>query len=202
MHTLYKKFILICMSTILLTACSDSYSNDSSQTDSTQNDRIVHEQETESRVTTQENAKQNDSEENNEIVQERKGKTFTAQVVKVIDGDTVKIELPNGNEETVRLLLIDTPETVHPTKDVQPFGPEASQFAKNLMPANSEVEVELGIGERDKYGRLLAYFYVDGKMVNKLLLEKGLARVAYVYAPNTNTWMNSKQLKKRRNKKK
>ena len=50
MHTLYKKFILICMSTILLTACSDSYSNDSSQTDSTQNDRIVHEQETESRV--------------------------------------------------------------------------------------------------------------------------------------------------------
>ncbi len=185
MHTLYKKFILICMSTILLTACSDSYSNDSSQTDSTQNDRIVHEQETESRVTTQENAEQNDSEENNEIVQERKGKTFTAQVVKVIDGDTVKIELPNGNEETVRLLLIDTPETVHPTKDVQPFGPEASQFAKNLMPANSEVEVELGIGERDKYGRLLAYFYVDGKMVNKLLLEKGLARVAYVYAPNT-----------------
>ena len=121
MHQLYKKFMLICMSTILLTACSDSYSNDSSQTDSTQNDRIVQEQETESRVTTQENAKQNDSEENNEIVQERKGKTFTAQVVKVIDGDTVKIELPNGNEETVRLLLIDTPETVHPTKGRSTF---------------------------------------------------------------------------------
>ncbi|AOH54088.1 hypothetical protein ABE28_006965 [Peribacillus muralis] len=116
---------------------------------------------------------------------EEKGKTFTAKIVRVVDGDTVKIKLANGNEETVRLLLIDTPETVHPSKPVQPFGPEASKFTKNLMPAGSTVEVETGIGERDKYGRLLAYFYVDGKMVNKLLLEKGLARVAYVYAPNT-----------------
>ncbi|WP_057912283.1 thermonuclease family protein [Peribacillus muralis] len=116
---------------------------------------------------------------------EEKGKTFTAKIDKVVDGDTVKIKLLDGNEETVRLLLIDTPETVHPSKPVQPFGPEASKFTKNLMPAGSTVEVETGIGERDKYGRLLAYFYVDGKMVNKLLLEKGLARVAYVYAPNT-----------------
>ncbi|WHY58037.1 thermonuclease family protein [Peribacillus simplex] len=116
---------------------------------------------------------------------EEKGKTFTAEIIKVVDGDTVKIKMANGNEETVRLLLVDTPETVHPSKPVQPFGPEASKFTKELMPAGSEVEVETGIGERDKYGRLLAYFYVDGKMVNKLLLEKGLARVAYVYAPNT-----------------
>ncbi|PJN87304.1 nuclease [Bacillus sp. mrc49] len=118
-------------------------------------------------------------------VNEEKGETFTAKIVRVVDGDTVKIKLENGNEETVRLLLIDTPETVHPSKPVQPFGPEASKFTKELMPAGSTVEVETGIGERDKYGRLLAYFYVNGKMVNELLLEKGLARVAYVYAPNT-----------------
>lgn len=117
--------------------------------------------------------------------QEKKGSTFTATVVKVIDGDTIKIQLPNGNEETVRLLLIDTPETVHPSKPVQPFGPEASKYTKSLMKAGSKVEVEPGISERDKYGRLLAYIYVDHKMVNKLLLEKGLARIAYVYAPNT-----------------
>ena len=123
--------------------------------------------------------------QNTKTIQENKGKTFIATIVKVIDGDTVKIELSNGNEETVRLLLIDTPETVHPTKAVQPFGPEASQFSKKLMPANSKIEVELGINERDKYGRLLAYLYVDDKMVNKLLLEKGLARVAYIYVPNT-----------------
>jgi micrococcal nuclease len=136
-------------------------------------------------------SKQEDSISNEDIrssagsSNEEKGKTFTAEIIKVVDGDTVKIKMANGNEETVRLLLVDTPETVHPSKPVQPFGPEASKFTKELMPAGSEVEVETGIGERDKYGRLLAYFYVDGKMVNKLLLEKGLARVAYVYAPNT-----------------
>ncbi|RFU69954.1 nuclease [Bacillus sp. V59.32b] len=116
---------------------------------------------------------------------EAKGKTFLATVVKVVDGDTVKIKMDNGQEETVRLLLIDTPETVHPSKPVQPYGKEASQFAKKLMPAGSHIEVEPGIGERDKYGRLLAYFYVNGESVNKKLLENGLARVAYVYAPNT-----------------
>lgn len=186
MHQLYIKFLLlVCMNIILLTACSGGNSNNPSQIDSTQNHTTVQEQEDTSPVTNQKNYEQKDLENNNESVQENKGKTFIAKIVKVIDGDTVKIQLPNGNEETVRLLLIDTPETVHPTKGIQPFGPEASQFSKKLMPTNSEVEVELGIGERDKYGRLLAYFYVDGKMVNKMLLEKGLARVAYVYAPNT-----------------
>ncbi|MFD6440458.1 thermonuclease family protein [Peribacillus sp. NPDC060186] len=134
----------------------------------------------------QENSTSNsETKSNSDSSNEEKGKTFTAKIVRVVDGDTVKIKLSNGNEETVRLLLIDTPETVHPSKPVQPFGPEASKFTKELMPAGSEIEVETGISERDKYGRLLAYFYVDGKMVNKLLLEKGLARVAYVYAPNT-----------------
>lgn len=116
---------------------------------------------------------------------ETKGKTFPATVVKVIDGDTVKIKMKNGQDETVRLLLIDTPETVHPSVLEQPFGREASQLAKKLMPPGEQIEVEPGISERDKYGRLLAYFYVDGVSVNKMLLEKGLARVAYVYAPNT-----------------
>ncbi|WP_343032855.1 stalk domain-containing protein [Cytobacillus depressus] len=105
-------------------------------------------------------------------------------VTKVVDGDTVKVSL-NGKEETIRLLLIDTPETVHPTKPVEPFGKEASDFAKQLMPPGKAVKVELDVSERDKYGRLLAYVYADGRMVNELLLEKGLARVAYVYVPNT-----------------
>lgn len=91
----------------------------------------------------------------------------------------------NNKEESVRLLLIDTPETVHPDKPVQPFGKEASNYAKSLMPEGSNVQLELDISERDKYGRLLAYVWANGKMVNKLLLEKGLARVAYIYAPNT-----------------
>ncbi|MGG3797804.1 thermonuclease family protein [Metabacillus fastidiosus] len=106
-----------------------------------------------------------------------------AEVTRVVDGDTMKI-LVDGKEETVRLLLVDTPETVHPNKEVQPFGPEASKFAKDML-NGKKVQIELDVSERDKYGRLLAYLYIDGKMFNELLLEKGLARVAYIYAPNT-----------------
>lgn len=108
-----------------------------------------------------------------------------ATITKNVDGDTVNINL-NGNEEKVRMLCIDTPETHHPRLGVQPFGPEASDFAKKTLYVGKHVQVELGIGGgRDKYGRLLAYIYVDGKMFNEMVLEKGLARVAYIYAPNT-----------------
>jgi micrococcal nuclease len=107
-----------------------------------------------------------------------------AVVLEVIDGDTLKVEV-NGKQETVRLLLIDTPESVHPTKPVQPFGVEASDYVKKLLPKGTEVKLELDVRERDKYGRLLAYVWVEGKMVNELLLEQGYARVAYVFEPNT-----------------
>lgn len=108
---------------------------------------------------------------------------ISAKVIKVVDGDTLNVEI-DGKKETIRLLLIDTPETVHPIKPVQPFGPEASEFLKDKLNGN-DIRVELGIGERDKYGRLLAYVYVEDQMVNKQLLERGLARVAYVFEPNT-----------------
>ncbi|WP_102345493.1 thermonuclease family protein [Bacillus sp. Marseille-P3661] len=107
----------------------------------------------------------------------------SAVVTNVVDGDTFDIMI-NNKEERVRLLLVDTPETKHPSKPVQPFGKEASQFTRDIL-EGKEVMVELDISERDKYGRLLAYIWVDGKMINEMLLEKGLARVAYVYAPNT-----------------
>lgn len=104
-------------------------------------------------------------------------------VTNVVDGDTLDVSI-NNKEERIRLLLVDTPETKHPSKPVQPFGPEASQFAKETL-KGKEVEIELDVSERDKYGRLLAYVWLDGKMFNELLLEKGFARVAYVYPPNT-----------------
>ena len=105
------------------------------------------------------------------------------QLVEVVDGDTIKVQM-NGKTETVRLLLIDTPESVHPSKPVQPFSKEASKYTEDLL-RDADVELELGIGERDKYGRLLAYVYADGKSVQESLLKKGLARVAYVFEPNT-----------------
>ncbi|WLR49942.1 thermonuclease family protein [Bacillus tianshenii] len=114
---------------------------------------------------------------------EEQNNTFEATVPYVVDGDTLDIRF-NGKEERVRLLLVDTPETKHPDKPVQPFGPEASTFAKETLEGKT-VEVELDVSERDKYGRLLAYIWVDDKLFNEMLIERGLARVAYVFEPNT-----------------
>jgi micrococcal nuclease len=108
-----------------------------------------------------------------------------AVVERVIDGDTLKVKIGNNKEETVRLLLIDTPESVHPTKPVQPFGLEASHYVKTLLPPGTDIKLEFDVRERDKYGRLLAYVWIGDRMLNELLLEKGYARVAYVFEPNT-----------------
>ncbi|PSJ67272.1 nuclease precursor [Brevibacillus brevis] len=106
-----------------------------------------------------------------------------AKVLEVVDGDTIKVKI-NDKEETVRFLLVDTPETKHPKYGVQPFGKEASDFTKQLLTEKTvELEQDVNNGP-DKYGRLLYYIYVDGKSVQEQLLEKGLARVAYVYVPN------------------
>ncbi|ALS21468.1 MULTISPECIES: thermonuclease family protein [Paenibacillus] len=105
----------------------------------------------------------------------------TAKVTGVVDGDTIKVEL-EGKEETVRMILVDTPETVHPNKPVQPFGPEASALAKKTL-EGKEVKLERDVSQRDRYGRILAYVYVDDQMFNEVLLEKGLARVS-VFPPD------------------
>lgn len=105
----------------------------------------------------------------------------SATVTNVVDGDTIDIQLA-GKEERVRLLLVDTPETVHPSKPVQPFGPEASKYAKDIL-AGEEVRVEYDGPKRDHYDRLLAYIWIDGENFNQQLLEKGFARYAYVYDP-------------------
>lgn len=110
-------------------------------------------------------------------------KTFDAEVVSVVDGDTIKVKI-NGKVESVRFLLVDTPETNHPRLGEQPFGQEAKAFTKKMLEGKT-VQLEKDVSERDKYGRLLYYVYVDGKSVQEELLRNGLARVAYVYVPNT-----------------
>lgn len=91
-------------------------------------------------------------------------------VVKVIDGDTISL-----GREKVRLWGVDTPETVHPKKGKEPFGPEAKKLTASLVHAKP---VRLVRSEKkDKYGRTLAYVYLpDGRSVNEELLRKGLAR--------------------------
>ncbi|SIS65799.1 thermonuclease family protein [Salimicrobium flavidum] len=105
----------------------------------------------------------------------------TTIVTEVVDGDTIRIK-HNGEEESVRLLLVDTPETKHPSLPVQPFGKEASEFATKEL-KGEEVEMEYDGPKRDKYDRLLAYIWVDGELFNEQLLEEGLARYAYEYDP-------------------
>lgn len=107
-----------------------------------------------------------------------------ATLIKAIDGDTVKL-MYKGKPMTFRLLLIDTPETKHPKKGVEKYGPEASAFTKRMVENAKKIEVEFDKGQKtDKYGRGLAYIYADGKMVNQALVRQGLAKVAYVYKPN------------------
>ncbi len=106
------------------------------------------------------------------------------EVTSVIDGDTIKI-MYDGKEETVRYLLIDTPETNHPRLGEQPLGKEATAANKQLI-NSGDVTIEFDVGERfDDFGRLLAYIYVDGESVQEQLIESGMARVAYVFPPNT-----------------
>ncbi|MCY8923045.1 thermonuclease family protein [Bacillus atrophaeus] len=103
---------------------------------------------------------------------------------RAVDGDTIKIKY-NGNVDTVRYLLVDTPESKKQDSCVQPYGEDASKRNKELV-SDGKLQLEFDKGDRrDKYGRLLAYVYVDGKSVQETLLKEGLARVAYVYEPNT-----------------
>ncbi|UOR13646.1 thermonuclease family protein [Halobacillus amylolyticus] len=106
-------------------------------------------------------------------------KQTNATVTRVIDGDTLEVSM-NGQTEDVRLLLIDTPETVHPSEPVQPFGAEASQFVKEKL-SGEKVRVKVGQEKRDHYGRLLAYVFIDGETIQEMLLREGLARTAYLY---------------------
>jgi micrococcal nuclease len=104
------------------------------------------------------------------------GDPGAARVTGVVDGDTIEVDL-GGQHEKVRLLGIDTPETHHPTKPVQCFGPEASEHTAELLPAGTEVRLERDDEERDDYGRLLAYVYrrPDDLFVNLALVQQGYA---------------------------
>ncbi len=106
------------------------------------------------------------------------------KIVRIVDGDTVVISIDNKDVK-VRLIGIDTPETVDPRKPVQAYGKEASNFLANLL-KGEEVYIEYD-GEKselDKYGRLLAYLYrvPDGLFVNLEIVRQGYGH-AYTKYP-------------------
>ena len=78
--------------------------------------------------------------------------------------------------------IADTPETHHPTKGVECYGPEASAYTERVL-TGRRIQLELDVETRDKYGRLLAYVYLDGHRFNDDLLRRGYARVLII-SPN------------------
>ncbi len=105
----------------------------------------------------------------------------TYPVVKVVDGDTVAV-LMNGKPVTLRLIGLDTPETVDPRKPVQCFGKAASDKAKELLTGKTvRLEFDASQGTLDKYGRTLAYVYLpDGTLFNEYMIFTGYAH-EYTY---------------------
>jgi micrococcal nuclease len=103
-----------------------------------------------------------------------------------VDGDTVVLSGPDG-PVTVRLIGVDTPETVHPNKPVERFGREASAFLKTLIGGKLvRVEYEPGSPRLDRYGRTLAYLYLEpgGLFVNREIVARGYGH-AYTKYPFT-----------------
>jgi len=100
--------------------------------------------------------------------------TARGRVVRAIDGDTIEVAIAGGRED-VRLIGIDTPETVKPGTPVQCYGERASHFTQRLLEGR-RVRLAFGVERRDVYGRLLAYVRLGRRFVNADLARRGLAR--------------------------
>jgi micrococcal nuclease len=117
-----------------------------------------------------------------------------AHIVRVVDGDTVRVVIDEvldgpgagestvGNEYPVRLIGIDTPESVRPGTPVECFGREASDAAKALL-GGEDVRLVKDVENVDQYDRLLRYVYIGDEMANARLVVNGYA-TAYTYPPN------------------
>lgn len=114
----------------------------------------------------------------------RKAPTGTFTLVKVIDGDTFWAENENGAKVKVRLIGIDAPETRNSARKKKGYyGPEAKICLAKMI-GGRRLFLETDIQQLDRYGRLLAYVFVEGRLfVNQKLVEKGCAVVA-TYPPN------------------
>jgi micrococcal nuclease len=100
---------------------------------------------------------------------------LTGHVVRVSDGDTIRVRLSSGREERVRYIGVDTPETAKPGAAAECFADRAAAFNARLV-ADREVRLERDVEERDRYGRLLAYVYAGDTLVNGELVRRGYAQ--------------------------
>ena len=112
-------------------------------------------------------------------------KIADGKIVKVVDGDTVDIDI-DGHTERVRLIGVNTPETKHPTKPIECFGPEASAYLTQLLPKGTTVRIERDVEARDRYGRMLLYLYLGSNdlFINLDLVARGYGTPMSI-EPNT-----------------
>jgi micrococcal nuclease len=103
-------------------------------------------------------------------------------VIRVVDGDTVDVQTADGRTERLRLIGMDTPEVVDPRTPVQCFGREASSRAHELLDGQSVgLELDSSQGERDRFGRMLAYLWLpDGRNLGEVMIADGFAH-EYTY---------------------
>lgn len=101
-----------------------------------------------------------------------------AEVVRVVDGDTIIVRI-GSREERLRYIGINAPESVAPNQPVECWGPESARANQEIV-GDETVYLERDVSDRDRFGRLLRYVYVEGQdgeleLVNRLLVERGYA---------------------------
>lgn len=111
-------------------------------------------------------------------------------VIRVLDGDTIEL----ANKEKVRYIGVDAPELGHSRRVVEYYAQEAYRANRELV-EGKKVILEFDVQKRDRYGRMLAYVYVDGLMVNEWLVANGYAKAA-AFPPNIKHADRFRQLEK------
>lgn len=103
-------------------------------------------------------------------------------LAKCVDGDTARFNI-NGEVKSTRFIAIDTPESVHPKKKVEPYGKEASNYTCNKLKNAKKIVLEYDENstKTDKYDRIIAWVFVDDELLQEDLVTKGYAKVAYLY---------------------
>lgn len=124
-----------------------------------------------------------DEEENENVEELEDSNKITVTLEACVDGDTAKFKLEDNSIIKARFLAIDTPETVHPTKDVEAYGKDASELTCKILTDATDIVLEYDESSTkvDKYGRELVWVFADGVLVQDSLIAKGYAKVAYLY---------------------
>ncbi len=164
---------------------SNVVENDIQNTQESQEETVLSSEENDRNI----NTKNTDTvkQKNNTIVYD------VATIIRTVDGDTIEVNI-GERKEKVRLIGVNTPETKHPSKEVEVFGVEASNYTNKQLYSDRKVYLEKDVSDRDKYGRLLRYVWLElpqdkpenelkSKCFNAILVAEGYAQVA-TYPPD------------------